>query len=174
VTALRRSAPQLFDGSFRIVTEYGRALMARNGFVAARVEYTKTSGGRRIALTHAGAQLAARTAYAPTSWPLRVLAYDAEGRPSRAEPEIQDVAGPCCFAGDLLAEERPLPRLDAGDLVVAPDTGAYYFSAPYHYNSLPMPPVHGFETDADEVRFTLLRRAETLAEVVARSGGAGP
>ncbi|WP_042424183.1 diaminopimelate decarboxylase [Streptacidiphilus anmyonensis] len=177
VAVLRACVPDLFDGSFRIVTEYGRSVMARNGFLAARVEYTKTSGGRRIALTHAGAQVAARTAYAPESWPLRVLAYDADGRPSAARPEPQDVAGPCCFSGDLLAKERLLPRLAEGDLVVVPDTGAYYFSAPYHYNSLPMPPVYGFETaddaaDEGTVRFTLLRAAETVDEVVARSGGA--
>lgn len=175
VTVLRREVPQLFDGSFRVVTEYGRALMARNGFVATRVEYTKTSGGRRIALTHAGAQISARTAFAPDLWPLRVLAYDRDGRPSRAEPEVQDVGGPCCFAGDLLAKERVLPRLSAGDLVVVPDTGAYAFSAPFHYNSLPMPPVHSFELARDgKVRFTLLRAAETVDEVVARSGGAVP
>ncbi|RAG81581.1 diaminopimelate decarboxylase [Streptacidiphilus pinicola] len=172
VAVLRRAVPELLDGSFRLVTEYGRAVMARNGFVAARVEYTKTSGGRRIALTHAGAQLAARSAYAPEAWPLRVLAHDSEGRPSGAAPEVQDVAGPCCFSGDLLARERLLPRLSAGDLVVVPDTGAYYFSAPYHYNSLPMPPVYGFVPEAEgAVRFTILRDAETLDEVVVRSGG---
>jgi diaminopimelate decarboxylase len=167
--------PALFDGSFRIVTEYGRSLMAKNGFVATRVEYTKQSGGRRIALTHAGAQVVARTAFAPDAWPLRVLGYDGDGRPSTAEPEIQDVGGPCCFAGDLLAEARLLPRLSAGDLVVVPDTGAYSFSSPFHYNSLPMPPVYGFEADQDgAVRFTLLRAAETVDEVVARSGAATP
>ncbi|MEY9936816.1 diaminopimelate decarboxylase [Streptacidiphilus sp. MAP5-3] len=173
VAVLRGEVPELFDGSFRIVTEYGRALMARNGFVATRVEYTKTSGGRRIALTHAGAQVAARTAFAPELWPLRVLAYDRDGRPSRAEQQVQDVGGPCCFAGDLLAQERLLPRLSAGDLAVVPDTGAYAFSSPFHYNSLPLPPVHGFELTRDgEVRFTVLRAAETVDEVVARSGGA--
>ena len=172
VAVLRHVVPALFDGSFRIVTEYGRALMARNGFVATRVEYTKTSGGRRIALTHAGAQVAARSTFAPDMWPLRVLAYDADGGPSRAEPEIQDVGGPCCFAGDLLAKERLLPRLSAGDVVVVPDTGAYYFSSPFQYNSLPMPPVLGFEAAGDdEVRFTVLRAAETIDDLVARSGG---
>ncbi|WP_042370688.1 diaminopimelate decarboxylase [Streptacidiphilus neutrinimicus] len=171
VEALKAAVPALFDGSFRIVTEYGRSLLAKNGFFATRVEYTKETGGRRIALTHAGAQLVARTAFAPDLWPLRVLAYDQAGRPSEAEPEVQDVGGPCCFAGDLLARERLLPRLASGDLVVVPDTGAYSFSSPFHYNSLPMPPVHGFDTAEDgTVRFTLLRRAETVDEVVARSG----
>lgn len=171
VEVLKRTVPALFDGTFRIVTEYGRSVMAKNGFVATRVEYTKQSGGRRIALTHAGAQVAARTAFAPDAWPLRVNAYDRSGRPSNAEPEVQDVGGPCCFAGDLLAQERLLPRLTAGDLVVVPDTGAYAFSSPFHYNSLPMPPVYGFDTsESGTVRFTALRPAETVEEVMARSG----
>jgi diaminopimelate decarboxylase len=171
VEVLKRTVPALFDGSFRIVTEYGRSVMAKNGFVATQVEYTKQSGGRRIALTHAGAQMVARTAFAPDAWPLRVHAYDRSGRPSRAQPEVQDVGGPCCFAGDLLAQERLLPRLSAGDLVVVPDTGAYAFSSPFHYNSLPMPPVYGFDTsEGGTVRFTVLRPAETVDEVTARSG----
>jgi diaminopimelate decarboxylase len=171
VAVLREAAPELFGGELKVVTEYGRSVMAKNGFIASRVEYTKSTGGRAIALTHAGAQVAARTVFAPKSWPLRVLAYDRNGLPSTADLEVQDVAGPCCFAGDLMARERKLPKLATEDVVVVPDTGAYYFSSPFQYNSLPMPPVFGFEvTEAEAVRFHVLRAAESLDEVVARSG----
>ncbi|MFC1416215.1 diaminopimelate decarboxylase [Streptacidiphilus cavernicola] len=168
VAALRAAAPALFDGRYRIVTEFGRALLAKNGFLASRVEYTKTAGGRPIALTHAGAQVATRTVFAPAAWPLRVLAYDRDGRPSTAAPAVQDVAGPCCFAGDLLARGRELPLLAEGDLVVVPDTGAYYFSTHFDYNSLPEPPVHAFEVAADgSVDFTPLRPAGHCATLEA-------
>ena len=181
VAVLRTAAPELFSGAFKVVTEYGRSVMAKNGFIASRVEYTKTAGGRAIALTHAGAQVAARTVFAPEAWPLRVLAYDRHGLPSAAELEVQDVAGPCCFAGDLLARERKLPKLETGDVVVVPDTGAYYFSSPFQYNSLPMPPVFGFEVSGgsegsaedaseDAVTFRVLRAAESIDELLARSG----
>ena len=174
VDALGKAAPALFSGRYRVVTEFGRSLLAKSAFVASYVEYTKTAGGRRIALTHAGAQLAARTVYRPEHWPLRVLAYDGSGRPSTAAAEVQDVAGPCCFAGDLLAEARTMPRLESGDIVVVPDTGAYYFSTPYGYNSLPEPPVFGFQTAPDgAVAFSVLRAAETIGEVVARSDRTG-
>jgi diaminopimelate decarboxylase len=67
-----------------------------------------------------------------------------------------------------------MPRLESGDLVVVPDTGAYYFSAPYGYNSLPEPPVYGFQTAPDgAVAFSVLRAAETIAEVVARADRGG-
>ncbi|WP_377267130.1 diaminopimelate decarboxylase [Peterkaempfera sp. SMS 1(5)a] len=165
VAALRAAAPSLFDGRYRIITEFGRSLLAKNGFLASRVEYTKSAGGRAIALTHAGAQVATRSVFAPEAWPLRILAYDRDGRPSDAAPVLQDIAGPCCFAGDLLARGRELPRLTAGDLVVVPDTGAYYFTTHFAYNSLPAPPVYGFQPGDDgTVSFTLLRPAEELPE----------
>ncbi|MER8235473.1 diaminopimelate decarboxylase [Streptomyces sp. NPDC094049] len=169
---LADTVPGLFDGRYRLVTEFGRSLLAKHGTVLARVEYTKTSGGRAVAVTHAGVQLATRTVYAPESWPLRVLAYDAGGRPRTGDVTVQDVAGPACFAGDLLATGRALPLLHPGDVVAVPDTGAYYFAHHYAYNSLPRPAVHGFTTEEDGgVTFTVVRDAQTLAEIVAESGG---
>ncbi|MFE9250086.1 diaminopimelate decarboxylase [Streptomyces sp. NPDC007088] len=169
---LRATVPGLFDGRYTIVTEFGRSLLAKQGFVAALVEYTKTSGGRRIAVGHAGAQVATRTVFAPESWPLRVAAFDAHGEPKTGPALVQDVAGPCCFAGDLVARGRSLPELEPGDLVALWDTGAYYFSTPFGYNSLPRPAVHGYWTDEEsgQVRFALVRPAQSLAEVLAESG----
>lgn len=170
---LADTAPGLFDGRYRLVTEFGRSLLAKHGTVLARVEYTKTSGGRPIAVTHAGVQLATRTVYAPDSWPLRVLPYDAEGRPRTGEAVVQDVAGPACFAGDLIATGRALPPLHPGDIVAVPDTGAYYFAHHYAYNSLPRPGIHGFTMDdGGAVTFTTVRKPQTPDEIVAEAGGA--
>ncbi|MEV4193644.1 diaminopimelate decarboxylase [Streptomyces toxytricini] len=171
VAALREAVPALFDGSYGLVTEFGRSLLAKHGLVVARVEYTKTTGGRPIALTHAGVQLATRTVYAPAAWPLRILAYDAKGAPKQGPPVAQDVAGPACFAGDLLATARELPELAPGDLIGVPDTGAYFFTAHYGYNSLPRPAVHGFTVDASGgVSFRTARRAQTLQDLAAEAG----
>ncbi|MFE7414987.1 type III PLP-dependent enzyme domain-containing protein [Streptomyces laurentii] len=173
---LAATVPGLFDGRYALVTEFGRSLLAKHGTVLARVEYTKTSGGRPIAVTHAGVQLAVRTVYAPDSWPLRILAYDADGRPRAGEPAVvQDVAGPACFAGDLLATGRALPPLRPGDVVAVPDTGAYYFAHHYAYNSLPRPAVYGFTRAAEGgTVFSVVRRAQTLDEIVTESGGGRP
>ncbi|SDZ31701.1 diaminopimelate decarboxylase [Amycolatopsis xylanica] len=169
VAELMAAAPALFRGGYQVVTEFGRSLLAKNGFIAARVEYTKSAGGRRIAITHAGSQVAMRTTMVPEQWPLRVAAYDQLGRPRLGTPVKQDIAGPCCFAGDLVAGGRGLPLLEQGDIVTLLDTGAYYFSAPYRYNSLPEPAVHGFDlTEDGDVAFTLLRRAETVEELIGR------
>ncbi|MEU2492298.1 diaminopimelate decarboxylase [Streptomyces sp. NPDC007883] len=172
--ALRDAVPGLFDGRYGLVTEFGRSLLAKHGTVLTRVEYTKTTGARPIAVTHAGVQVATRTVYDPASWPLRIAAYDAKGAPKPGDAVVQDVAGPACFAGDLLAEARELPLLEPGDVVAALDTGAYYFSSHYAYNSLARPGVHGFHADAGGVRFATVRAPQTIDEIVAESGGDRP
>jgi diaminopimelate decarboxylase len=168
---LKARVPGLLDGRYGLVTEFGRSLLAKHGTLLARVEYTKEAGGRPIAVTHAGVQVATRTVYAPVSWPLRIAAYDGEGRPKSGPAVGQDIAGPACFAGDLLAENRPLPLLGQGDHIAALDTGAYYFAQHYSYNSLIRPGIHGFTTYDGEVRFAAAREPQTLDEIVAEAGG---
>lgn len=166
---LESRVPDLFD--FDIITEFGRALLAKAGTILTHVEYAKTTGGRRIAMTHAGVQVATRTAYAPADWPLRILPFDSEGNPKTAEEVPTDVAGPACFAGDLLASNRLLPRLEAGDIVAVPDTGAYYFSNPFSYNLLPRVPVYGYRVgDRGAIEFSLIRRGQSLDEILAEAG----
>lgn len=172
---LRTTVPGLFDGRYGLVTEFGRSLLAKNGTVLARVEYAKSAGGRPIAVTHAGAQVATRTVFTPGAWPIRVLALDDKGREKNGEPVVQDVAGPCCFAGDLVAQGRALPLLAAGDHVALLDTGAYYFSNHFAYNSLPRPAVYGYRVGEDGgVAFAPVRGAQTVAELLAESGGGLP
>ncbi|MFI0896032.1 diaminopimelate decarboxylase [Streptomyces sp. NPDC020983] len=172
---LRAEVPGLFGGRYGIVTEFGRSLLAKHGTVLARVEYAKSAGGRPIAVTHAGAQVATRTVFAPEAWPLRVLALDPQGRPKTGEPVVQDVAGPCCFAGDLVARGRALPLLAAGDHVALLDTGAYYFSTHFAYNALPRPAVWAYAGEPGaEPGFAPVRAAQTLDELLAESGAALP
>ncbi|MGW1166527.1 diaminopimelate decarboxylase [Streptomyces sp. NPDC001153] len=172
---LAERVPGLFDGRYGLVTEFGRSLLAKHGTVVARVEYAKSAGGRRIAVTHAGVQVATRTVYAPEAWPLRIAAYDAKGRPKPGPEVVQDVAGPACFSGDLLAEGRALPLLEQGDYAAALDTGAYYFAHHYAYNSLVRPGIYGFAPDGSAgVAFATVREPQTIAEVVTESGGAHP
>ncbi|MFD0291990.1 diaminopimelate decarboxylase [Streptomyces sp. NPDC127118] len=171
VAELRAAVPGLFDGRYTLVTEFGRSLLAKSGTIGTVVEYTKSAGGRRIAVTHAGAQVATRTVFMPGSWPLRVGVFDAAGRPKQGPAQVVDIAGPCCFAGDLTATGVWLPAVEPGDVVALHDTGAYYFSSHFSYNSLPRPAVYGYRTDAGgRVRFALVREAQSVREVVEESG----
>ncbi|MFB7571663.1 diaminopimelate decarboxylase [Streptomyces sp. NPDC056165] len=170
---LREVVPGLCEGRYGLVTEFGRSLLAKQGTMVARVEYTKSAGGRPVAVTHAGVQVATRTVYVPEAWPLRLAAYDAKGRPKPGPEVVQDVAGPACFAGDLLAEARALAPLEPGDHVAALDTGAYYFAHHYAYNSLPRPGVYGYVPDGSGgVAFAVVREPQRVEEIVTESGGA--
>lgn len=158
--------PLLFSGKYSVKTEFGRTIAAKNGFMATRVEYTKQAGGRHIATTHAGAQIMTRTAFLPQSWPIRVEGFSPDGHLKTDDPVQTDVAGPCCFAADLVAKDVLLPRLDPNDYVAIYDTGAYYFSNHFDYNSLPRISVYGVSTRSGELTMELIRRPETLSEVV--------
>jgi len=168
---LAKSVPELFDGSYLGKTEFGRSIFAKNGFIVSRIEYTKTSGGRRIATSHAGAQIATRTVFMPDHWKLRMSVYDATGQAKSGSEAIQDIAGPLCFAGDMIATGRMLPLIEPGDYVVLNDTGAYYFSNPFYYNALCAPAVYGAELRAeDPVKFSVWRNQQTVDEMLAVIG----
>lgn len=165
--ALEAAVPELFD--FDLVTEFGRALLAKTGTIVTRVEYVKSAGDRKIAVTHAGVQVATRTAYAPQDWPLRILPFNADGSPKELGDLVaHDIAGPACFAGDLLARDITLPTLQPGDIVAVPETGAYYFSNHFSYNLLPRIPIHGYYGDRKQ-QYALLRRGQTTEEIIAES-----
>jgi diaminopimelate decarboxylase len=168
---LRKAVPELFDGEFVVKTEFGRSILAKNGCIVSRVEYTKRSGGRHIATCHAGAQVATRTVFMPEHWKLRVSVFDAGGRLKRGETVVQDIAGPLCFAGDLVASARSLPLIEPGDYIILHDTGAYYFSNPFYYNALPAPPVFGVQAQEDDaVALIPWRKAQTMDDMLAVIG----
>ncbi len=60
--------------------------------------------------------------------------------PPGADLEAVDVVGPVCETGDTFARARPLPRLEAGDLVAFRSAGAYGAVMASEYNSRPLVP----------------------------------
>lgn len=169
--ALKEVVPALFSGKYQVKTEFGRAIVAKNGFILTRVEYTKSMGGRHIATTHAGAQIMTRTVFLPDSWPLRVTGFDAQGNmrtETNSEVVDTDVAGPCCFSGDLICKNKALPKLEANDYVLVHDTGGYYFSNHFDYNSLPRVPVYAVSGNSHAMSIDLIRKADSLEDVFSR------
>ena len=81
---------------------------------------------------------------------------------------MTDVAGPCCFAADLITKEALLPKLQLNDYVMVHDTGAYYFSNHFDYNSLPRVAVFSAGIIGEDIKLACIRKAETLEEVVSK------
>eukprot|EP01098_Paradermamoeba_levis_P009467 TRINITY_DN3947_c0_g1_i1.p1 TRINITY_DN3947_c0_g1~~TRINITY_DN3947_c0_g1_i1.p1 ORF type:complete len:446 (-),score=119.06 TRINITY_DN3947_c0_g1_i1:64-1401(-) len=173
---LQSRVPEIFTGQFQIMTEFGRAVMAKSGFTLSRVEYTKISGGRHIAAVHVGGDLLLRTIYHPEKWPLRVTVMSSQGhvKQSSSEEEVEwDVVGPLCFAGDIVAPKRKLiSSITPGDFILIHDTGAYYHSSFSRYNSRQCPALYGFQNaqssslSSPQVKIDLWKSKESIHEVL--------
>ncbi|MFO1079492.1 MAG: diaminopimelate decarboxylase [Reyranellaceae bacterium] len=73
-----------------------------------------------------------------------------------------DIVGPICESGDFLAQDRDLPPLAAGDLVVVRSAGAYGAVMASMYNSRPLVP----EVMVDGTRFAVTRPRPTIEEML--------
>jgi len=165
VSILKSSCKELFSGDYRIITEYGRYIYANAGWVASRVEYVKREPGYNIIITHVGADLFLRKCYNPSDWHHHITVTDKHGRvKSGIDPTTYTVAGPLCFAGDVLATDLELPVVEEGDFLILHDAGAYTLSMWSRYNSRQIPVVIGYRETTDD--FEVLRHRETLGDVL--------
>ena len=53
--------------------------------------------------------------------------------------EEVDIAGNVCESGDLFARDRPLPKVEEGDILAILNAGAYSFTMASNYNTRPLP-----------------------------------
>jgi diaminopimelate decarboxylase len=99
---------------------------------------------------------------------IRPTLYEAwhEIQPVRERPGAAtircDIVGPICESGDFLAQDRDLPPLSAGDLVVVRSAGAYGAVMASSYNSRPLAP----EVMVDGTRFAVTRPRPSIEEML--------
>lgn len=156
VEELMGAVPRLKD--YPLITEIGRALHANCAWAASVVEYV--AEGRVV--IHFGADFCLRECYRPQEWWHDFTVLTSDGRPKQSEVRPYDIYGPLCFSGDRLAEARPLPAVEPGDILVMHDVGAYTLSMWSRYCSRGLPDVVGFDSEG----LRLLRRRDSAADVV--------
>jgi len=162
---LAESCPELFDGRFRLITEFGRYVHANTAWVASKVEYVKREQDCNILMTHVGADLFLRKCYNPGDWHHHITLVDKDGNlKSGTDKNKYLVAGPLCFAGDIIARDLELPVAEEGDYILIHDTGAYTLSMWSRYNSRQMPKVIGYYQN--EI-FEILKERENKEDVLA-------
>ncbi|MCK6615564.1 MAG: hypothetical protein L6Q47_15115 [Ignavibacteriaceae bacterium] len=162
---LRKEVPVLFSGKYRLITEFGRYLYANAGTVITRIEYVKNFTDARIIMNHAGADLFLRKSYHPDDWHHEIALMDASGTiKSGRKKQSYMIAGPLCFAGDIIERNVILPEAEEGDYLIIHDAGAYNLSAWSRYNSRQIPLVIGYHPLSEEVE--VLRKRETLQDIV--------
>jgi diaminopimelate decarboxylase len=163
--AIGKRFGDLVSGRFELMTEFGRYVHANSGWVASRVEYVKKNEGRNTAIIHVGADLLLRKCYRPSDWHHEIMVLDSAGnRKTGADATPWTIAGPLCFAGDMIAQDIALPIVEEGDWIVVRDTGAYTLSMWSRYNSRQVPKVIGYVNDGE--RFEVLRERETVEQVL--------
>ena len=115
----------------RLLFEPGRMIAGNAGILVARVLYVKTSPHKNFTIVDAAMNDLIR----PTLYD----AYHQVLPVTEAAPEsftrVTDVVGPVCETGDYLALARPLPELEAGDLIAVMTAGAYGAVQASQYNS---------------------------------------
>jgi len=157
--------PQLFSGDIRLITEFGRYIHANAGWLASRVEYVKRDPGIHTAAIHVGADMFLRECYHPDDWPHEVTVLDHAGNAKAGLDENPYmIAGPLCFAGDLLAREIRLSKVQPGDYIIIHDAGAYTLSMWSRYNSRQTPKVIGYYQDGE--RFEVLKERESIQDIL--------
>jgi diaminopimelate decarboxylase len=149
--------PLLAECGCTIVMEPGRAIVGNAGVLVTSVLYHKESGKKRFLVVDAGMNDLIRPSLYEAYHDIRPVA-DRAG----AEKAAVDVVGPICESGDFLAKDRPLPPVEAGDLLVVRSAGAYGFSMASNYNARPRPP----EVLVDGSRYAVIRRRETVEDLI--------
>jgi diaminopimelate decarboxylase len=140
----------------RMAIEPGRALVARAGFLLARVLHVRERGGREVVLDAGMTELMRPALYGAFH---RILPVT----PRATAVSPWDVVGPICESSDVFGRDRQLPDLQVDDLVALLDTGAYGAVMASNYNRRLLAP----EVLVDEGRFTVIRRRQTIEDVLA-------
>ncbi len=130
------------DLDAELIFEPGRLLVGNAGVLMTRVIYVKDGAARRFVVVDAAMNDL-----------IRPVLYDAwheitpvEAPAPGAETAPVDIVGPICETADTLARQRPLPPVEAGDLLAIHSVGAYSAVMASTYNCrLPAPEVlvHG-------------------------------
>jgi diaminopimelate decarboxylase len=137
--------------------EPGRSLVADSTVLLTRVNSTK-SAHKRFANVDAGFNLLIRPAMYDAYH--EVIVANKADAPLTTE---YTVTGPICETGDILAQDRKLPQIAAGDLIAVLDTGAYGFAMSSQYNCRPRCP----ELLIQGTQVSLMRRGETIGDITA-------
>ncbi|MBC8130758.1 MAG: diaminopimelate decarboxylase [Rhizobiaceae bacterium] len=146
------------DLGCKVIFEPGRLIAANAGVLVSKVLYVKEAGDKTFVIIDAAMNdLIRPTLYA--AWhdilPVEESLSD--------ERLVADVVGPVCESGDFMAQDRSMPRVEAGDLISIASAGAYGAVQAGTYNTRPLVPEVLVKDDA----FFAVRPRQTVEEIIA-------
>ncbi len=111
-----------------IFTELGRYITGPYGYLVTHAIHEKNIYKKYIGLDACACNLMRPAMYGAYHH-ITVM-----GKENAPLTQMYDVTGSLCENNDKFAVDRPLPKIDIGDIVVIHDTGAHGFSMGYNYN----------------------------------------
>ncbi len=162
--ALKNDCPLLFTDKYILITEFGRHLYANSAWAISRIEYIKNESNTRTLMIHLGADMFIRESYNSNEWPHEFLVLDSKGKMIITKRNAKyTIAGPLCFAGDIIGRNINLSKPSQNDFIVIRDVGAYTFGMWSRYNSRQMPKIIGYFSDGKD--FKIIKDRESLEKV---------
>jgi diaminopimelate decarboxylase len=124
-----RLVPLLKPLRLRILMEPGRFISGNAGILVTRVEFVKRTGHKNFLIVDAAMNDLIRPAFYEAYHEIVPL-----NRRNGATIK-SDVVGPICESGDFFCQDRPLPKMGAGDHLALMSAGAYGFVMASNYNT---------------------------------------
>jgi diaminopimelate decarboxylase len=124
-----RLLPLLKSLGMRILIEPGRFISGSAGILVTRIEYVKRTGKKNFLIVDAAMNDLIRPAFYEAYHEIIPLRRKAGGLVS------SDVVGPICESGDFFCQNRPLPKVGAGDYLALMSAGAYGSVMSSNYNT---------------------------------------
>lgn len=126
-TALEKHYFSKVDHCPRIVFEPGRILVGKMGIIVSKVVRNKVSDGHRFTILDAGMNDLMR--------PALYEAYHEITAIKKTKKKIKaDIVGPICESSDCFGENRIIDEVEAGDLMIIENAGAYGQTMANTYN----------------------------------------
>lgn len=143
-----------------VAVEPGRRIAGPAGVLLASVVRVKRTSDRTFVVLDAAMNDLVRPAMYDAWHPILPLKAPAADAPT----EPVDVVGPICETSDQFATQRPLPRLEEGDLVAFGAAGAYGAAMSSEYNSRLLVP----EVLVKDGRWSVVRRRPSFDDMLAQ------
>ena len=149
--------PLVKDLGVKLITEPGRFIAGNAGILVTKVLFRKEGRAKTFVVVDAGMNDLIRPALYSAHHRVEPVAPAGHGE------EVVDVVGPICESGDFFTKNRPMEKVERGELVAIFSTGAYGFTMSSQYNSRP----RAAEVVVDGDSFEVARKRETYEDLVA-------
>lgn len=119
---------KLKDIKFNYSIEPGHALVGNAVSLLTKVDSIKNSRGKKWAIVDVGTDLLAKVTL--LKWPHRIISENGEEFKNGKDA----IAGPLCFAGDVLLDNIDLSNIAKGSPLLITEAGAYTYSLANKFN----------------------------------------